>query len=172
MQKKLLSLFLFASVFGLALYFVSCQKDNNTSENQAVVTEQQSTGNDAVSDRGPLILGTLSTFCSCSQRQCNVIGPPTNGNQFNGIKVVLDPVTHNYYNSNGGFLTYTIRQGSSCNGPVVASFNCSNATVLYVSSLLQNNTVYSVSITKGSSSSPCYAVTTGNCRSIPCGIEQ
>lgn len=172
MQKRFFSLLLLCSVFGLAMYFISCQKESTQLENQALTSNQQVTQEAVATERGPLILGTVSTFCSCSTQQCNTLGAPTNGNQYNGIKIVLDPVTHAYYNQNGNSLTYTIRQGSSCSGPIVASFNCANSTVKYVSAALLNNTTYTVLISRVTSSSPCYAVTTSNCRSIPCDNNQ
>ena len=172
MKKSLLSLSLFAFVLSLTMYIVSCQKDNVQTEVQDAAITQTLSGEE-VSDRGPLILATSVTpDCACAQRACNVVGPITIGNKFNGIRIVLNNVTHNYYNipARGG-LTYTIRQGGGCNGAVVASFNCFNSTVEYFNAALADNTVYSLQITNGPSSSPCYAFTTSNCRTQSCNSD-
>ena len=163
-MKKLLilsSLALLAST----LYLVSCQKEN-TAE-MATIENQQTGDSGAVADRGPLILGTVTTYCTCSSgRTCATWAYTTS--KRNAIQVVLDPVTHSYYNATGPGLRYRIYSGS-CGGPLIADFTCNQSTVRYANSALANGGNYRVLISYGSSASPCYSITMGNCLGQVCG---
>ena len=164
-MKKLLVLSSLALLTS-AIYFVSCQKEN--SAEMATIENPQSGDSNAVTDRGPLILGTVTTYCTCSSgRSCGTWAyTPT---QRNAIQVVLAPVPHSYYNATGPGLRYRIYSGGSCSGTPIADFNCNLSTVRYANSALANGATYRVLISAGTSASPCYAITMGNCLGQSCG---
>ncbi len=158
---KKLSFFAFVLVALSALYFVACQKDT-----EAQAANEVSVNQEEVVDRMPLILGTVTTNCICGDKQCSLMSIGTT--QRNAINIALNSLTHNYYNVNGPGLTYTIYPGNNCSGTPVANFTCSLANVTFATGSLTNNTTYSVKISSGSASSPCYVITTGNCAGVPC----
>ncbi len=156
------------------LYVISCQKDNSlSSPTDAPSTVTTAVSTDVVSDRGPLILGTVSTYCSCIQgRTCSAWAYYTT--KRNGIKVVLNPVTHTFYNVNGTGLRYRIYKANTCGNAadLVADFICNQSTVQYANSNLPNTGSYSVVISYLSSSSGCYTVPAGTCNGQFCNIDE
>ncbi|MBL7776095.1 MAG: hypothetical protein JNK89_08840 [Saprospiraceae bacterium] len=159
---------LFLSAFALCLsvfYLVSCQKD--TVEQVASQAQSQSQDQVAATDRGPQILGTVSNICVCKQGHSCTVWAYTTGKR-NGIKVVLNTTTHNYYNAAPPGLRYQIFPGNSCSGSPVADFYCNKQTVEYASTTLANGTTYSLMISAPGASSPCYVFTTGACLGQQC----
>lgn len=167
-MKKVALTSVLALCLSSVFYFISCQKETVSDPAKTETSQQE---NLRATDRGPLILGTVSTYCTCQQgRTCSAWAYTTV--KRNAVKVVLDPVTHAYYNGSGPGLRYRIYSGGGCGGTLIADFYCNQSTVQYANTLLANGGTYSLRISYGSSSSPCYAFTNGSCNGQRCIAEE
>lgn len=170
MKKITIPALLFLTV--ALLYVVACQKDSSLEPQKATQTEvvQDAGGGEVSTDRGPLILGTVSTYCTCSQgRTCSLWAYTTT--KRNAISITLDPVTHGYYNASGPGLRYRIYPNGSCSGAPIADFQCNQSVVKYANSNLTNGATFTVKISYGASESPCYSFTNSNCNGQSCIIN-
>ncbi len=142
MHMKKLSFFAFALVALSAVYFVACQKEEQTSVSTANSAVEQP---DEVVDRSSF---TLTNFCSCARgRSCKPWGLANT--KANGLNLDITPQAHQQYNVSGAGLYYQIYAGLNATGTLLASFRCTQSAMQYVPGNLANNTDYSIRVSLG-----------------------
>jgi hypothetical protein len=161
---KKITMLLLGALTMATIYIVACKKETDVQ-----VMKESLRATEEMSERSSNpIFASVSPICSCRPQVCNVIGAI--GSNRNGINISLTAATHNLYNVSGVGLNYKIFQGINCSGNLIANFNCTLQNVKYVSSLLNNNTIYYVKITSVANSTLalCDSIGTGICVGMPC----